>query len=59
MTIKLTNEVKQSETKEYLDRQQSAEGIIVLSKLLEPMLQVTASNVEKANNKISQLIDKL
>lgn len=51
--------IKATETKEYLEKQQATESIIVLSKLLEPMLQVTASNVEKANQKISSLIDKL
>lgn len=59
MKIELKQPIKQSESKEYLDRQQATESIIVLSKLLEPMIQSSAEMILKAQQKISQLIDKL
>lgn len=59
MKIELKQPIKQSESKEYLDRQQATESIIVLSKLLEPMIQSSGEIILKAQQKISQLIDKL
>lgn len=57
ITVKTISETKPNETKEYLERQQNIDALLVLSKFLE--VNVSPAILEKAQLKISQLIDKV
>ena len=47
------------DTKEYLDRQQNLDAILILSKLLEPGMATNTDQQTIVRNKISQLLDKI
>ena len=47
------------ESKEYLDKQQKIDLLLVLTKLLEPGMFVEKENVKIAENKIFKIIEEL
>lgn len=57
MTVNVQQDPKYSESKEYLDKQQNIDSLLVLAKLMD--LQTSAVIQEKVTNKISQILDKL
>jgi len=58
MKIELVTTQDYTKTKEYAEKQQAIDAILVLSKLLELDANIPETK-EKSRNKISQLIDKL
>lgn len=47
------------ETKEYLDKQQKIDYLLVLTKLLEPGMNIESDTVKLVNRKIPSIIEEL
>lgn len=52
-------EVSYKETKEYLDRQQNIDLLLVLTKFVEPQVVADRDIQKKAENQIANLLEKL
>ncbi len=50
---------QQNDTKEFKERQQNIDALLVLASIVSVSAQTSPSNVNKANDKISSLIDKI